>query len=139
MLLQFGSLPTYQFSSCVKFECIPRHFTKRVCGLHNLSYEERLLCLKISLLSCRRSFLFGCFIYNKLTHNLTDMPFLEADLQLSNRRTRASSLKLVVPRPFCTLFHNFFIFKAVNVWNSLSYDIINCQSFLHFALHCIST
>ena len=49
--------------SCVKLERIQRRFTKRVRGLHNLSYEERLSRLKIPLLSCRRSFLLGCLIF----------------------------------------------------------------------------
>ena len=60
------------------------------------------------------------------------MPLIEAGLQLSTSRTRASGLKLVVPRPFCTLFHNSFIFRAVTLWNSLPYSIINCQSFFAF-------
>ena len=68
------------------------------------------------------------------------MPLLEARIQLFTSRTRASGLKLVVPRPFCTLFHYSFIFKAVTLWNSLPYhDIINCHIFLHFAPFCIST
>ena len=117
--------------SCVKLERIQRRFTKRVRGLHNLSYEERLSHLKIPLLSCRRSFLLGCLIY-KLIHNLIDMPLIEAGLQLSTSRTRASGLKLVVPRPFCTSFHNSFIFRAVTLWNSLPYSIINFQSFFAF-------
>ena len=117
--------------SFVKLEHIQRRFTKRVRGLHNLSYEERLSRLKIPLLSCRRSFLLGCLIY-KLIHNLIDMPLIEAGLQLSTSRTRASGLKLVVPRPFCTSFHNSFIFRAVTLWNSLPYSIINCQSFFAF-------
>ena len=65
--------------SCVKLEHIQRRFTKRVQGLHNLLCKERLSCLKIPLLSCRRSFLLGCLIY-KLIHNLIDMPLIEAGL-----------------------------------------------------------
>ena len=62
------------------------------------------------------------------------MPLIEAGLQLSTSHTRASGLKLVVPRPFCTLFHNSFIFRAVTLWNSLPYSIINCQSFFAFRI-----
>ena len=118
-------------SSWVKLERIQRRFIKRIRGLHNLLYEERLSRLKIPLLSCRRSFLLGCLIY-KLIHNLIDMPLIEAGLQLSTSRTRASGLKLVVPRPFCSLFHNSFIFRAVTLWNLLPYNIINCHSFFAF-------
>ena len=117
--------------SCVKFERIQRRFTKRVRGLHNFSYEERLSRLKIPLLSCGRSFLLGWRIY-KLIYNLIDMPLIEAGLQLSTSCTRASGLKLVVPRPFCTLFHDSFIFRAVTLWNLLPDSIINCQSFFAF-------
>ena len=92
--------------------------------MHNFSYEERLSRLKIPLLNCGRSFLLGWRIHN-LIYNLIDMPLIEAGLQLSTNRTRASGLKLVVPKPFCTLFHDSFIFRAVTLWNSLPDSIIN--------------
>ena len=99
--------------------------------MDNMKQIRRLSRLKIPLLSRRRSFLLRCLIY-KLIHNLIDMPLIEAGLQLSTSRTCASGLKLVVPRPFCTLFHDSFIFRAVTLWNSLPDSIINCQSFFAF-------
>ena len=81
--------------SYVKLEHIQRRFTKHVRSLHNLFYEERLLRLKIPLLSYRCYYLLGCFMF-KLIHSLIDMPLLEAGLQLSTSCTRASGLQLVV-------------------------------------------
>ena len=124
--------------SCVKLERIQRRFTKRVRGLHNLSYEERLSSLKIPLLSCRRSFLLRCLIY-KLIHNLIDMPLIEAGLQLSTSCTRASGLNLL-------FLGHFALYFMILLFLELSPCGIHCRIvllivslFLHFALHCIST
>ena len=65
-------------------------------------------------------------------HNLIDMPLFEAGCLHFTSCTRASGLKLFVQRSFRTLFHNFFSFKAVTLWNSPPCNIINCQSLLAF-------
>ena len=56
----------------------------------------------------------------------------EVGLQFSTTHTRTGGLKLLVPRPLCTTFHNCVIFRAVMFWNSLPYSIINCTSFTFF-------
>ena len=112
-------------------ERIQRRFTKRIRGFYHLSYEERLSRLNLPLLKHRRDFLLGCLVY-KLVHNILAVPLHEVGLQLSTTHTRTGGLKLLVPRPLCTTFHNCVIFRAVMFWNSLPYNIINCTSFTSF-------
>ena len=104
-------LPT-DVGSCVKRERIQRHLTNRIRVLNNLSCEGRLTQLGMTLLSCRCSFLLSFFVYT-LIHNLREMPLLEAGLQLFTNCTRASGLKLFVPKPFYFLFHNSLILKLL--------------------------
>ena len=51
-------------------ERVQRHFTKRITVLRNLSYEERLACLDVDTLECRR-LKADLILYYKIMHNLT--------------------------------------------------------------------
>ena len=93
-------------------ERVQQRFTKRIAGLGRLSYTDRLQRLSLPSLKSRRTFVIAYFVY-KLAHNLIDIPLHEFDLCMSNTNTRTSGLKLTVPRPLCTLFHNSFVFQAV--------------------------
>ena len=46
------------------------HFTKRITVLRNLSYEERLACLYLDTLECRR-LKADLTLYYKIMHNFT--------------------------------------------------------------------
>jgi len=54
-------------------ERVQRHFTKRITVLRHLSYEERLACLKLDTLECRR-LKADLTLYYKIMHNLTLWP-----------------------------------------------------------------
>ncbi len=112
-----------------QLERVQRRFTKRIRGLYSVSYEGRLSQLQLPSLKLRRNFLLGCLIF-KLVHNLVSIPLQEVGLHLSTNRTRAGGYKLFVPRPFCSNFHNSFIFQATALWNSLPCNLIcNNMSF----------
>ena len=51
-------------------ERVRRHFTKRIAVLLNLSYEEKLACLDLDTLECRR-LKADLTLYYKIMHNLT--------------------------------------------------------------------
>ena len=51
-------------------ERVQRHFTKRITVLRNLSYDERLACLELDTLECRR-LKADLILYYKIMHNLT--------------------------------------------------------------------
>ena len=87
------------------FERVQRRFTKLIAGLGRLFYTDGLQRLSSSSLKSRRTFLIACLVY-KLVHNLIDIPLHEFGLGMSNTNTRIRGLKLTVPRPLCTLFHN---------------------------------
>jgi len=110
---------------------VQRRFTKRVRGLFNFSYPERLRRLHLPTLKIRRTFLTACLTY-KLIHRLMCTSLEEVGLHLSTNRTRAGGVKLVVPRPNCTLFHNSFVFQAVSIWNSLPSSLISIAPFNSF-------
>ena len=109
-------------------ERIQWHFIKRIAGLGRLSYTDRLQRLSLPSLKSRRTFLIACFVY-KLLHNLIDIPLHEFGLCMSNTNIRINCLKLTVPRPLCTFFHNSFVFQAVFIWNNLPYSIITLRTF----------
>ena len=114
-------------------ERIQRRFTKCIVGLGRLSYTDRLQHLSLPSLKSRHTFLIACFVY-KLGHNLIDIPLHKFGLIMSNTITCTSGLKLTVPRPLCTLFHNSFVFQAVFIWNNLTYSIITLRTFSIFVL-----
>ena len=94
------------------FERVQRRFTKRIAELGRLSYTDRLQRLSLPSFKSRRTFFIACFVY-KLVHNLKDISLHEFGLCMLNTKTHTIGLKLTVPRPLSTSFHNSFVFQAV--------------------------
>ena len=59
-----------------KLESVPRSFTERLSGMHNLSYTSRLEMLGLERLETRRLHADRTMCY-KIVHNLVDIPFDE--------------------------------------------------------------
>ncbi len=108
-------------------EKIQRRFSKRVEGLRDLSYQERLSRLNLEPLSARRlqADMTETFKILSGTHPIqADTLFLEAP----SRVTRENGRKLYAPRTHHDFRKHFFSSRVVSVWNSLPADVVNSQS-----------
>ena len=126
--------PLLEFSSSVwsphykylidKIESVQRFFTKHLSGLHDLSYHDRLSFLGFETLERRRLVLDLVLCY-KILNGLCDisLPF-----KLAHSSTRGHSLKLVKPNCSNDVRKYFFTSRVIDVWNSLSEDIVKSPS-----------
>ena len=104
-------------------ENVQRHFTKRIPGLHSLSYAERLYNLKLQSLEHRRLIcdLIYCF---KIVHNLSSDSFDSFFSFSHNSASRGHPLRLSLPLTKNNTEKSFFSNRVIKPWNSLSSDIV---------------
>ena len=115
-------------------ERIQRNFTKRIHGLNELEYCERLKILKLPSLEFRRirGDLIEAF---KILHNkydpTTTKPLLTLDSS-PKHSIRANDLKLIKYRTERKPYQMFFTNRIINIWNSLPDSIVNAPSINSF-------
>ena len=136
-LLEFNTViwtPSY-VNYIDKCERVQRYFTKRLQGMWNMSYLNRLELLHLEILEERR-------IYNdlicafKLFHGLYNLNVNDFFV-LAKNSTRGHAFKIV--KQFCkhTFARLFFTYSITNIWNSLpdhivcSYSLVNFKRKLH--------
>ena len=108
-------------------EKVQRQFTKKIYGLHKLSYEERLRELDLPSLEFRR--IRGDMIETyKILTNIYDPITTKSLLTVNKASTRSHSLKILKPRFNTNSFKYFFTNRVVNTWNSLPMDIVKAES-----------
>ena len=112
-------------------ESVQRNFTKRLFGMKNLSYMERLSALGLRSLEERRLMLDLVFCYNCL-HGFTNVLPSEIGLELSSLSTRGHNYKLSVPHADVTSRKNFFSNRIAKSWNSLPFGLVNSTNTLSF-------
>ena len=118
----------YKMKDIDDLEDIQRYFTKRIIGLYNTSYEERLRKLKLPSLNFRR--LRGDRIeVSKIIHNiydpLTTQKFFKLEL---NSVTRTNGYKITKNRTNTTPYQHFFSNRITNPWNSLPAKVVNAET-----------
>ena len=113
-------------------EKVQKHFTKKILGMKNLNYTERLTKLNLPSLEYRR--LRGDFIEAfKIIHNLYDPLTTKSLLTLdSHINTRSNSLKLKKERVNYKPYQMFFTNKIINKWNRLPRSIVTARSLNSF-------
>ena len=140
MVLLFKALirPILEYANCVwsprlrkhidLIESIQRKFTKRIIGLGDLEYEERLRKLRLPSLEYRR--LRGDMIeVYKITHDFYDPPTVATLLTpFSENTTRGHNFKLTKFNPNTSLFRSFFTNRIINFWNDLPPAVVNASS-----------
>ena len=89
--------PTY-VTDIVKIEKVQKYYTKRISSISNLSYKQRLQCLKVDSLELRRLYFDMRMLY-KIIHGLIDVAFDDLFTFSRNRSTRRHVYKLIVPNP----------------------------------------
>ena len=120
----------YRLSDIRKIESIQRRFTKRLFGLENLSYDERLSVLNSESLRIRRSKtdLKMCFsILKKFTVDSYDSMFV-----YRFGVTRSTFHALSMPK-FANNFERYlFKNRCINLWNALPESVVNATSMRQF-------
>ena len=104
-------------------ENVQRRFTKRVNGMSNVEYKDRLRVLKLPSLEFRRYR--GDMIETyKVLHGLYDSNTTNNFFTLNQSATRGHPLKLIKNPVHTNLFGTFFCNRVVNLWNSLPKDVV---------------
>ena len=108
-----------------RIEKVQRSFTKKLTGLSNLPYKERLVLCKLPSLELRRLWndLTLCFkiVHNQIAITFTD--FFEFDN--NPHGTRGNKFKLKIPFARSTVRKNFFAVRVVPPWNSLPDEVVS--------------
>ncbi|MFZ2539529.1 MAG: reverse transcriptase family protein, partial [Oscillospiraceae bacterium] len=117
-------------------ENVQKSFTRRLSGLNNFGYKERLEKLKLQSLEHRRLIndLVAC---HGIVHGLSSLQFDEFFKFSKSVNTRGHTLRLEIPLTKNNTRKHFFSSRVVKPWNSLSASIVNIKSKLTFK-HAIS-
>ena len=115
-------------------ENIQRSYTKKIYGMNNKSYHERLKSLQLPSLEFRR--LRGDLIeVLKIFHNIydpvtTSKLFTKIPDNSSTRKT--NNLNLLKKRTNYNCFTYFFTNRINNIWNNLPSDVVNAKNVNYF-------
>ena len=132
-LLEFSSLiwsPNYCYL-IDKLESVQRFFTRRLHGLHQLSYKERLAVLGLETLERRRIIYDLVFCY-KYLHGCVDLNIPNFLCVQNYDKTRNNGVKLYKPMCRLEVRKTFLANRVVNVWNSLPADVVLSHSLQMF-------
>ena len=114
-----------------RVEKVQRSFTKRLYGLKNMSYKDRLIACSLPSLELRRlrTDIVLCF---KIFHKFIALDFNDFFTLDVNCRTRGHNFKLNMPKSNTSLRLRFFSVRIVPVWNSLPHALVNCSTVKSF-------
>jgi hypothetical protein len=126
-------------------EQVQRRFTKRLRGLWNIGYEQRLQIVGLERLDVRR-LRFDLVMTYKIAFGLTCLNFNEFFTWSPCDKTRGHDYKFYVSGACCDTRKYFFAVRVVQPWNTLPPDtdfsslcrFKNCIKKLNLAQHCIT-
>ena len=118
----------------IAVENVQRRFSKKIRGLGNLLFAERLHELGALSLSARRMYTDMVTTY-KFIHGLTKCPLADIGLNLRTSITRGGGLRLFQRRPNSRSCSSLFCYRAASNWNKLPLYIINSSSIYSFKLN----
>jgi hypothetical protein len=117
-----------------KLESVQRVFTKRLVGMSELSYDERLSILGLQRLELRRfhADLIACYniIHNQV--NINREAFFAFAPAINN--TRGHSLKLLYPDSRINVRAHSFSVRVISIWNRLPESVVTAASVGQFKL-----
>ena len=114
-------------------ESVQRSFTKKLEGLHDLPYAERLIACNLPSLKLRRLWadLVLCF---KIIHKQISLLLWFFEFDSNSHCTRGHRLKLRLPFVKSKIRKSLFANRIIPVWNALPHDVVNvtcCTIFKH--------
>ena len=117
----------------LKIESVQRSFTKRLLGLENVSYIDRLKTLKVDSLERRRLLYDLCTCF-KIVHRYSDISvdLNKTECTGSQIHTRGHNYKLSKDLCHNDIRRFFFCNRICDVWNSLPVDVVNAPSVVSF-------
>ena len=120
-------------------ENVQRRNTKRMWGLRERPYAERLSCL--STLSLKRSRDLADLLYAyEIIYGLVSLSLDEAGISLQIGVTRSSGLRLLVLRARTVKVKSHFKYRITTLWNDLPLSIVSIPCFSSFFdVPCIAT
>lgn len=116
----------YLLKDIDSIERVQKLFTRRLPGMQNLTYRERLNALDLEPLEERRLYRDMVMVY-KIINNLVDLS-PEEFFTFPTRETRGHPLKLSYPRFRLNCRKNFFSNRVVKVWNGLPESVVMAPS-----------
>ena len=119
-------------------EKVQRRFTKRLPGLQNLTYHQRLASLNLESLELRRLRSDLIFAY-KLVFGLQNVNVSDFFEVRTNTRSRGHPYKLDLPTAKNRTRFNFFSYRVIRVWNALPTETVNFSSLGCFKKSLTST
>ena len=112
-------------------ESVQRRYSKRIPGLENISYNDRLKFLNLSTLELRRLHFDLIFCYKLLNGHIAGLPE-NYGLTLSNRKSRGNSLKLTINISRIDARKHFFASRIFEPWNSLPDEVVLAKTVKSF-------
>lgn len=103
-------------------ESVQRRFTKKLTGLTDVSYMDRLNALGLETLEVRRIISDLILVY-KIVHHLIDLEFTDFFV-LNTNVTRGHRFKLRVQFSRINCRRHFFNNRIVHVWNDLASSVV---------------
>ena len=104
-------------------ESVQKQFTKRLPGLQNLDYSERLKFLGLQSLEHRR-LKFNLILCYNIIHGQSAIPLDKMFILNRNTTLRGHSLKISLPLPKNNTSKTFFAYRVITPWNSLQSDVV---------------
>jgi hypothetical protein len=115
-----------------KIERIQRRYTKRIFGLSNLSYAERLELCDLEPLELRRLHADLKMTY-KIVRGLVDLSFHDFFSYAPFSSNRGNSLKLYPKQANSNTVLNCFNYRVIHIWNSLPDEVVTAVSLTSFS------
>ena len=112
-------------------EKVQRRFTKRIVGMHNLTYHQRLICLGLESLELRRLRADLLLVY-KILFGLTALrseDFFKINLNRNCMNLRGHAYQVIYDVARKSVRNTFFANRVISVWNSLPFNSTNFASF----------
>ena len=124
-----------------ELENIQRRFTKRISGMYDFDYWDRLKQLNILSLQRRREKMILILIWRIKNGMASNDIQLEFGLGRSNLKTDSASKAVIKPLPktrgkALSLFENSFMVKGAKLWNYLPSSLREIQH-LHLFVHTL--
>ena len=124
----------YFISYIDKVESVQRYFTKRIPGMRNLPYSDRLVLVGLESIELRRLKFDLIMVYKTLNgfSGLEKDIFFKYSLSKRTRSYTDNPFKLAGSTSHLIVSSHFFAERVVTVWNSLPHDIVTCVSLSKF-------
>ena len=115
-----------------QIEKVQRYFTRRLSGLKNLSYKDRLDVLGLQTLEVRRIVIDLLEVF-KIVKGISHLKFNDFFTFKLDSRTRGHKFQLRLRRiPRLDICKHFFSYRIVNVWNILPESVVGSSSTTQF-------